>query len=317
MVIGFFIFPTFQLLDLAGPLSAFEIAQKYHGAANYQLRVVSLGGGNIASSTGISMESEPLGKSGYDTLFVIGSDTMDTVCRCVETRKALIAAGTKARRVVSICTGAFLLAQTGLLDGRKVTTHWRFADALKRKHPSLLIDPDRIFIKDGAFWTSAGITAGIDLSLALIGDDFGQDVSKKVAQDLVVFHRRPGGQSQYSSLLEKSGESERIGASLVYARENLDADLSVEELAARASLSPRQFTRVFRSETGTSPAKAIESLRVEVARVRVEAHFSESLEEISNTVGFKDLERMRRAFQRVLGCSPSEVRRNSSRKVNG
>lgn len=310
MDIGFFIFPTFQLLDLAGPLSAFEIAQRYHGAANYHLKVVSLEGGNITSSSGMAVESEALGKRDYDTLFIIGSDTMDTVCSCAKTRSALIASARKTRRVVSICTGAFLLAETGLLAGRKVTTHWRFATQLKRKHPSLLIEPDRIFIRDGSFWTSAGITAGIDLSLALIGEDFGEAVSKKVAQDLVVFHRRPGGQSQYSTLLETSSESDRISSALAYARENLGKALSVDDLAEQVSLSPRQFARVFKRETGTTPAKAIESLRVEAARIRVEANFSESLEEISDSVGFKDLERMRRAFQRNLGQSPQSLRRS-------
>ena len=309
MEVGFFIFPTFQLLDLAGPLSAFEIAQRYHGATVYSLRVVSLEGGLVASSAGLSVQSECVSERHYDTLFIIGGDHMDAVCRCSRTRQALTEASKGARRMVSICTGAFLLAETGLLDGRKVTTHWRFAEELKRKHPRLLIDPDRIFIKDGGFWTSAGITAGIDLSLALIRDDFGEGVSKKVAQDLVVFHRRPGGQSQYSALLEQGGESERIGACLAYAREHLDSNLSVETLAQQVSLSPRQFTRVFSKETGMSPAKAIEALRVEAARIRVESNLSESLEEIAIAIGFGGLERMRRSFQRVLGQSPQVLRR--------
>lgn len=308
MDIGFFIFPTFQLLDLAGPLSAFEIAQRYHGAASYRLQVVSLDGGSIASSAGIAIDSERLSDREYDTLFIIGSDHMDTVCQCSKTREAIVAASLNARRMVSICTGAFLLAETGLLNGRRVTTHWRFADDLKRKHPSISLEPDRIFIQDGSYWTSAGITAGIDLSLALIGSDFGEDVSKKVAQDLVVFHRRPGGQSQYSALLEKSNESDRISASLAYAREHLDRSLSVDDLAIHASLSPRQFARIFKKETGMTPAKAIEKLRVEAARIRVEANFSESLEEISNAIGFKDPERMRRAFQRTFGKSPQKLR---------
>ncbi|EDY80412.1 DJ-1/PfpI family [Verrucomicrobiia bacterium DG1235] len=309
MDVGFFIFPTFQLLDLSGPLSAFEIAQRYHGAANYRLHVVSLEGGFIESSGGLAVASDRLEDRVYDTLYIIGSDEMDTVCSCSETRRALLAVSSSARRMVCICTGAFLLAETGLLEGRKVTTHWRFAEALKRKQPGLKVEFDRIYLKDGSFWTSAGITAGIDLSLALIREDFGEDVSKKVAQDLVVFHRRPGGQSQYSALLSKSGESDRIARTLSYAREHLDEDLSLDVLAANVSLSPRQFARVFKSETGTTPAKAVEALRVEAARIRVEANFSESLEEISDSVGFKDLERMRRSFVRVLGQGPQALRR--------
>ncbi len=309
MEVGFFIFPTFQLLDLSGPLSAFEIAQRYHGAANYRLHVVSLEGGYIESSGGLAVASQRLEEREYDTLYIIGSDEMDTVCSCDETRRALLAVSSRVRRMVSICTGAFLLAETGLLEGRTVTTHWRFAETLQRKHPGLKVESDRIYVKDGSFWTSAGITAGIDLSLALIREDFGEDVSKKVAQDLVVFHRRPGGQSQYSALLSKSGESDRIASSLSYAREHLDEDLSLEVLAANVSLSPRQFARVFKAETGTTPAKAVEALRVEAARIRVEANLSESLEEISDAVGFKDLERMRRSFVRVLGQGPQALRR--------
>ncbi|WP_221029805.1 GlxA family transcriptional regulator [Actomonas aquatica] len=311
MEIGLFVFPGFQLLDLSGPLAAFEIAQRFHGAAVYHPRVVSLDGGLMPSSSGVELNSEKIGRKKFDTLLVVGGDEMSAPCGCRRTRNSLRGAAEKARRVASICTGAYLLAETGLLDGRRVTTHWRFAPELLRKHPTLRVETDRIYVRDGRFWSSAGITAGIDLSLALIGDDFGEEVARKVAQDLVVFHRRPGGQSQYSALLELDAKSDRIGMVMTYARENLTADLSVEALAERAHLSPRQFARVFAEETGRTPAKAVEQLRVEAARVRVEENLSESLEEIAMAVGFTDPERMRRAFIRVFGQPPQGLRRTA------
>ncbi|MBC2605597.1 GlxA family transcriptional regulator [Pelagicoccus albus] len=312
MNVSFFIFPDFQLLDLSGPLAAFEIAKRYHGAEAYQLRVVSKDGGQIASSSGVAIHSEKIDSIENDTLFIVGSDAIASVCSCEQSLELLRTAGGKARRVASICTGAYLLAATGLADGRKLTTHWRFATELQRKHPTVNVDPDKIFIRDGNFWSSAGITAGIDLALALIGNDFGDPVSKKVAQDLVVFHRRPGGQSQYSALLEVDSQSERIGRALTYARENLQDDLSIESLAEHACLSPRQFARVFKSETGQTPAKAIEQLRVEAARIRVETFPSESMADIAEITGFRDLERMRRAFIRAFNLSPQSIRRSTT-----
>lgn len=314
MDIGFFIFPGFQLLDLSGPLAAFEIAQRFHGASGYRPKVVSLAGGLVRSSIGVELNSARLGRREFDTLLIVGGDEIAAPCRCARTRRALAAAAGRARRVASICTGAYLLAETGLLEGRRVTTHWRFASELVRKHPGLRVEPDRIFVRDGRFWSSAGITAGIDLTLALIADDFGEGVSRRVAQDLVVFYRRPGGQSQYSALLELDSKSDRVALVMAYARENLAADLSVEALAERASLSPRQFARVFLAETGRTPAKAVEQLRVEAARVRVEENLSESLEEIAGAVGFSDPERMRRAFIRAFGQPPQGLRRGARRR---
>jgi transcriptional regulator GlxA family with amidase domain len=311
MKVGFFVYPGFQLLDLAGPMSAFEIAKRFHAAANYELSVVSLDGGSMVSSGGLPVETEAISEVCFDTLIVIGGDELGQVCECKQTRSALKMAAGQSRRVASICTGAIILASTGLLDGKVVTTHWRFVHDLVRKHPKVLTEPDRIYVRDGKYWSSAGITAGIDLALVLIEDDAGETLARKVAQDLVVFYRRPGGQSQYSTLLQVSGRSERIDLALAYARENLAKPLTVEDLAEHAHLSPRQFARVFREETGVTPAKAIEQLRVEAARIRVEDNSSESLEEICQTTGFGDLERMRRAFVRAFGMSPQALRRSA------
>lgn len=315
MNVAFFIFPGFQLLDLSGPLAAFEIAKSHHCASRYNLKVVSLLGGTIPSSSGISLDSEAISSVACDTLFIVGGDDVETSCACQKTSAALRESGLKARRIASICTGAFLLASTGLMDNKRVTTHWRWSQILKSKHPSLKVDSDRIFIRDGSVWSCAGITAGIDLALALIEDDFGKSVSKKVAQDLVVYHRRPGGQSQYSALLDVDSCSERIALALSYARENLHSPLSIDELAESAHLSPRQFARVFKAETGRTPAKAIEELRVEAARIRVEENPSESFEEIAQSFGFGDLERMRRAFVRAFKQSPQVLRRYANKEI--
>jgi len=215
-----------------------------------------------------------------------------------------------SRRVAAPCTGAFILAEAGLLDGRRATTHWIFARELQARFPQLRVEEDRIFIVDGPIWTSAGMTAGIDLALAMIEKDHGVDVARSVARKLVVYHRRAGGQSQFSTLLELEPKSDRIQKALDYAGRNLRSQLSVEELASEAGLSPRQFSRAFKSETGQSPAKAIESLRVEAARLMMEQG-RHSMDVIADETGFGDRERMRRSFLRILGQPPQAIRRNS------
>jgi transcriptional regulator GlxA family with amidase domain len=211
--------------------------------------------------------------------------------------------------MTSVCSGAFALAAAGLLDDRRATTHWRMAAQLQRRYPRIKVQSDHIFIHDGPVWTSAGISAGIDLALALIEEDLGVDVARAVARELVVYHRRPGGQSQFSALLELDPASSRIARALSYAREHLHEMLDVDRLAEVAHLSRRQFDRAFAAETGQTPAKAIEKLRAEAARPRVEAG-DESLEGIARAVGFADPERMRRAFIRVFGQPPQSVRRS-------
>jgi transcriptional regulator GlxA family with amidase domain len=215
-----------------------------------------------------------------------------------------------ARRTASVCTGAFLLGDAGLLDGRRVTTHWIHARALQRQFPQARVEEDRIYIIDGALWTSAGMSAGVDLALGMIEKDFGAELARAVAQKLVVHHRRAGGQSQHSALLELDPKSDRIQTALAYARRNLRAPLTVDELAAAAHLSPRQFSRAFRTETGQSPAKAVEHLRVEAARVMVEQS-RHTIDEIAAETGFADPERMRRAFLRSYGQPPQVLRRTA------
>jgi transcriptional regulator GlxA family with amidase domain len=223
---------------------------------------------------------------------------------CAFLNRALAA----SRRTTSICTGAFVLAEAGILDGRRATTHWRFARELQHRFPLTRVDEDRIFIVDGSVWTSAGMTACIDLCLALVEGDLGVEISRAVAKKLVVYHRRTGGQSQFSAMLDLEPRSDRIQTALTYAKNHLHERLTVEALAEVAHLSPRQFSRAFRDETRQSPAKAIENLRVEAARSMIETG-RHSLDVVAEETGFVDPERMRRAFLRAFGQPPQAIKR--------
>jgi transcriptional regulator GlxA family with amidase domain len=207
-----------------------------------------------------------------------------------------------------------VLAEAGLLDGRRATTHWHRARELQIRFPKLKVEEDRIFIVDGQVWTSAGMTAGIDLALAMIEKDFGADVARAVARKLVVYHRRAGGQSQFSALLELEPKSDRIQRALEYAKRNLDTPLTVRQLAEAAHLSPRQFSRAFQAETGQSPAKAVENLRVEAARLMMEQS-RHPIDVIARQTGFADRDRMRRAFLRAFGQPPQVIRRNARAEI--
>jgi transcriptional regulator GlxA family with amidase domain len=306
--IAVLIFPRFQLLDAAGPLTAFEEARRQTTPPAYRLRLTALRGGLVASSSGVQLMAEPFTSDPLDTLIVAGGWGISEASACAETLAYIRAAAERTRRIASVCSGAFVLAAAGFLDGKRVTTHWARAAELARTYPRVRVEPDRIFIQDGPVWTSAGITAGIDLALALIADDVGEPVAKRAAQQLVVYHRRPGGQSQFSALLETDRSNSRFSPVLAWAREHLDRPLPVERLAEHAAMSPRHFTRTFVSETGMTPAKAVERLRLEVARERVEAT-AEPIEYVAARTGFRDPERMRRAFIRAFGQPPQALRR--------
>lgn len=307
--IAVLIFPGFQLLDAAGPITVFEAASRLSGAP-YEIRVIARDAGPVASSSGVQMIAEPLPEGPLDTLLVAGGWGTREASACAETLAFIRAATKRARRVASVCSGAFVLAAAGLLDGRRATTHWARAAELARAYPKVEVEPDRIFIRDGTIWTSAGITAGIDLALALVAEDHGEAIAKRAAQHLVVYYRRPGGQSQFSALLEAERPDSRFSPLLAWARERLDERLSVERLAERAAMSPRHFARSFAAETGMTPAKAVERLRLEAARERVEASV-EPIEIVAAQTGFRDPERMRRAFIRAFGQPPQALRRTA------
>ena len=305
--VAFLIFPDFQLLDAAGPIAAFEIAERYC-PGSYELRVIAPHAGAVASTSGAAMNAVAPGRpAAIDTLIIAGGEGTRPAAKDARIVKFVSACGARARRVASVCSGAYILAATGLLDGRAATTHWTRSQDFARRFPRVKLDADRIFVKAGKFWSSAGITAGIDLSLALIAEDLGEAVARKVARQLVVYYRRPGGQSQFSTLLELERADGRFAGLLDHVRSNLRERLSVEDLAAKAFMSPRNFARVFQSETGTSPARAVMRLRAETARAQIESGGA-SVQEIARTCGFGDPERMRRAFVSLFGRPPSAMR---------
>jgi transcriptional regulator GlxA family with amidase domain len=309
-VIGLLIFPDFQLLDAAGPITAFEIAGRY-GANPYTVCVLAVTGGAVASSSGVAITAIGVQDAPrLDTLVVVGGDGVDRAA-CDQALIGYVgAAAATARRVTSVCSGALVLAQAGLLQGRRATTHWSRTAQFARLHPKVLLEPDRIFVRDGAIWTSAGITAGIDLCLALIAEDLGEPVARKTAQQMVVYRRRPGGQSQFSALLEMERPDGRFADLLDWINLHLNAILTVDALATRSGMSPRNFARRFTQETGLTPAKAVERLRVEAARDLVETGH-DPIDLIARRVGFGDLERMRCAFLRAFGQPPQALRRTA------
>jgi transcriptional regulator GlxA family with amidase domain len=306
--IAILIFPDFQLLDAAGPITAFEAGGRETAPPAYRLRVIARSPGPVTSSSGVQLIAEAFPDDPLDTLIVAGGWGTRQEAAGAETLAFIRAAALRTRRIASVCSGAFVLAAAGLLDGRRATTHWARAAELARAYPQVHVEPDRIFIRDGDVWTSAGITAGIDLALALVADDLGEAVARRAAQQLVVYHRRPGGQSQFSALLETDRPGSRFSPLLAWARERLDERLPVERLADCAAMSPRHFARTFAAETGMTPAKAIERLRLEAARERVESG-AEPIEGVAVHTGFGDPERMRRAFIRAFGQPPQALRR--------
>jgi len=305
--IGFIVLPGFQMMSVA-VLSAFELANMEIGELVYDVHLLSETGGSIRSSVGISVATERFDDANFDTLLVGGSAVVGSLTPGVI--KFLRQALERSRRVASTCVGAFVLAEAGLLDGRRATTHWHRARELQARFPKVKVEEDRIFIIDGPVWTSAGMTAGIDLALAMVEQDLGAELARAVARKLVVYHRRAGGQSQFSALLELEPKSDRIQSALAYAKRNLDKALTVGQLAEAAHLSPRQFSRAFRAETGQSPAKAVENLRVEAARLMMEQS-RHPIEIIARQTGFADRDRMRRAFLRAFKQPPQAIRRNA------
>ncbi len=262
----------------------------------------------------MTVETEAFMDAGFDTV-IVGSLTDFEVAPSNADLIAFVREAAEAsRRTASICSGAFVLAEAGLLKGRRATMHWAHAADFRSRFPDVRVEEDRIFINDGPIWTSAGMTAGIDLVLALIDNDLGPDAAKMVARLLVMNQRRLGGQKQHSALLDMTPKSDRIALVLSHIRQNLRDPLTVEELAAVASLSPRQFSRAFLAETGQSPAKAVERLRLEAARFMIEEG-RHTVNVVAQETGFADRERMRRAFLRTFGVPAETMRRIARREV--
>jgi transcriptional regulator GlxA family with amidase domain len=284
-----------------------EFANREVGVPVYQLKLLSEAGGLVKSAVGVAIETDPIGSTSYDTLII--GPTTDIPTPSAALVEIVRETPARARRIVAAGAGAFILAEAGLLDGRRATTHWLHARELAARFPKVKVDENRIFVADGPIWTSAGAGAGLDAALALLEQDHGAEIARKVAQKLVVYYRRPGGQSQFSELLELEPKSDRIQRALTYARRHLEAPLTVPQLAKAAHLSPRQFSRAFLAETGLSPAKAVERLRLEAARLMLEQS-RHPIEVVARQTGFADRDRMRQAFLRAFGQPPQAIRRN-------
>ncbi len=314
--IGYLLSDGFQVMALATQ-AVFEYANVVAGEDFYAVENYSAAGGEIRSSLGMSVGTRALSpRSVAQTWIVAGVRDPLAAPAPAAVLRFLRRAGSQARRVSAICTGGFVLAQAGLLDGRRATTHWAFAQQMRKRHPLVQLEEDRIYVNDGPVWTSAGMTAGLDLALALVEKDLGAELARSVAHKLVMHQRRSGGQTQHSEMLELSPKSDRVQEALDYARRNLNRSLSVEELAEAASLSPRQFSRVFTLETGTSPAKAVEGLRLEAARLMIEQG-RHPLEIIARETGFRDRRHMREVFVRGFGVPPQAVRRDARQLRQG
>ena len=305
-------FDCCQLLDVTGPLQVFASCNDLLARAGrppaYRARVCAKGGGPIASSSGLTLVADALPPPDHapDTLIVAGGGGIEAAAADAGLVAWLTAQAAGARRVASVCTGAFLLAATGLLDGRKVATHWAYCEALAGRHPRLGVERDPIFVIDDRFWSSAGITAGIDMALAMVEADLGRETALAVAQWLVVFLKRPGGQAQFSAALAMQRD-EGFDALHAWMGERLAGDLTIPALAARAGMSERSFLRRYRAAMGMTPARAVERLRVEAAR-RLLSEGDRAIKAIARDCGFGSEETMRRSFLRLLEVSPQAYR---------
>ncbi|MDN0198654.1 GlxA family transcriptional regulator [Streptomyces sp. S.PNR 29] len=302
------VFDEVQSLDVTGPVEVFAGAEK-HTPGTYRIRTASLDGAPVRTSSGLTLvpdQSLAAAPDAHTLLVPGGQGTRRPDPRLVDWVREH---GPRAERLVSVCTGAALLADAGLLDGRRATTHWAYCDRLARDHPAIEVDPDPIYVRDGNVATSAGVTAGIDLALALVEEDLGRDVALTIARHLVVFLRRPGNQAQFSAqLAAQTAQREPLREVQLWITEHPGADLTVESLAARASLSPRHFARAFQAETGMTPGRYVDRVRLEHAR-RLLEDTGDGVEEISRASGYGTPEAMRRAFLKALGTSPAEYRR--------
>ena len=314
--IGFLLGDGFQVMALA-PQSVFEYANIVVGETFYRLENYSAAGGEVRSSLGLAVGTRSLrGRIDVDTWIVAGVNDPLASPAPRDVLAFLRRAATRARRIAGVCTGAFVLAQAGLLAQRRATTHWAYSSEMQKRYPDIRVEADRIYIVDGPVWTSAGMTAGLDLALAMVEKDLGAETARSVAHKLVMHQRRAGGQSQHSEMLELAPKSDRIQRALNYASQNLTRPLTVEELAETVHLSPRQFSRVFALETGQSPAKAIERLRLEAARLMIEQS-RHPLEVIARESGFSDRRHLREAFLRGFGVPPQALRRDARADARG
>lgn len=317
-LILFLAYEGMGLLDLTGPQTVFWSASEMmrkQGRPGYLRQTVSLEGGLIRTEEGTELHTLPVdGFPECDTIIVPGSLDIATILAKQGLVDWLKRASARARRTASVCAGAFLLAEAGLLDARKAVTHWAMCDLFASRYPQVDVDPNAIFVRQDPIWTSAGVSAGIDLALALVQEDCGRDVAMQVARQLVIYVKRPGGQSQFSELLnvQTTSEADAFEPLNLWLQKNLSHDnLTVERLAEQAGMSPRNFARSYKAKTGRTPAKAVEIFRVEAAKRLLETS-SQNVDQIARSCGFGDEERMRVTFQRHLGVAPRDYRKRFS-----
>ena len=312
-VVDVLTYPRVQLLDVTGPVQVFasanDLVSDAGGAPPYLLRVVAQGGDGVRASAGLARAAGPLTQHGdpLDTLLVAGGEGAEAAAENTVLVHWVRQRAAKARRVASVCTGAFLLAAAGILDGRRAATHWKYCSRLAQRFPAVRVEPDPIFVCDGPVWTSAGVTAGIDLALALVEEDLGRSLALAVARYLVVFLKRPGGQAQFSAALALQAAEDKFGALHDWINGHLGDDLSLSVLADHAGMSERSFSRHYAEATGQTPARAIERLRVEAAR-RLLSDSRLPVKRIAQRCGLGSEETMRRSFQRLLSVTPQDYR---------
>jgi transcriptional regulator GlxA family with amidase domain len=312
-IIDVLAFPAVQLLDVTGPVQVFatanDVVADAGGTPPYLLRVVAKGGDEVTASAGVTFSVSPLPqiREALDTLIVAGGEGAEAAIDDSVVVEWVRQRATRARRVASVCTGAFLLAAAGLLDGRRAATHWKYCARLAQRFPTVRVETDPIFVCDRGVWTSAGVTAGIDLALALVEEDLGRSVALAVARYLVVFLKRAGGQSQFSASLALQAGDDKFGALHDWINAHLADDLSLSLLADRAGMSERSFSRHYAQATGQTPARAVERLRVEGAR-RLLSESSRPIKAIARACGFGSEETMRRSFLRLMAVTPQDYR---------
>ncbi len=312
-------FPGVQSLDVAGPYEVFAGADRASGSgrrAGYRPRVVSLEGGPVATSSGLLLETERLAASpsALDTLLIPGGEGAMSARHDPRLIRWVRRAASSARRVATVCTGAYVAAEAGLLDGRRVTTHWAWAAQLAEEYPALQVDPDPIYIHDGRYWSSAGVTAGIDLALALVEEDFGVDVAQHIARWLVMFLHRPGGQTQFATpVWTPRAERSAVRSVQRHIEADPSGDLRLPQLAAAAAMSVRHFARVFRAEVGQTPGRFVEEVRMQAAR-RLLEESDDTLGVVAERSGLGSAETLRRAFLRNLHVTPDAYRRRFALK---
>jgi transcriptional regulator GlxA family with amidase domain len=314
------VFVTYKgvsLLDLSGPLEAFRVAAAFarpqERNTTYECIVVSARGGRVMTADGVELNTKSvrsIADKSIDTLIAPGAFLVDDVTRDRALVQWIRKTAPECRRVCSVCVGGFLLAEAGILDGRRAATHWMHAPLLANRYPAVTVEPDAIFVRDGRVWSSAGVTSGIDLALALIEQDAGRKVAIDVARMLVVYLKRAGGQSQYSALLAAQAQSESDTFSELeqWIAEHLKTDLRVEVLAEQVHMSPRNFARLYAKTRGRTPAKAVEAIRIDAARRRLE-ETADRIETVADKCGFSDEEQMRLSFIRLLGIPPRDYRK--------